>query len=233
MSALWGTIVNTIAIVVASLLGLVVPKMQESMHRTVVQGLGIFTSVLGVSMAIKSDRILFMAISLVLGAVLGEALRLEDRLEAVGRRLERRVGKDGRGEVGKAFVTASLIFCIGAMAILGPIDGAVRHNYDLLYTKSLMDGFLAIILTSTLGIGVIFSAIAVLLYQGMIGLAAGGITSLFTASAVDIVSGEMAAIGGVLIIGVGINLLGFMKVKVANMLPAVLIMAVLTSIAIS
>ena len=233
MPALWGTFVNTAVIIAASLLGLIVPRMSETMHRTVMHGLGIFTAVLGVSMAVKSDRILFIAISLALGAVIGEALRLEDRLDTVGKRLEQRIGKAGRGEVGKAFVTSSLLFCIGAMAILGPIDGAVRHNYDLLYTKSLMDGCLAIILTSTLGIGVIFSAAAVLVYQGTIGLAAGAIISLFSTAAVDAVSAEIAAIGGILIIGVGINLLGFMKIRVANLLPAVAIMAVLTAFAIS
>ncbi|MBC8079860.1 MAG: DUF554 domain-containing protein [Gorillibacterium sp.] len=228
--ALWGTMVNTLAIILASLLGFILPKLNENMHRTIIQAVGIFTCVLGVAMALKSNEALFMVISLALGGFLGELMRIEGGFEKLGQWLEKKVGKAGGGTVGKAFVTSTLVFCIGAMAILGPIDGAIRHNHDLLYTKSIMDGLIALVLTSTMGLGVIFSAIAVLLYQGAIGIGALWFASFFSPEVIQAVTLEVSAVGGILIIGVGLNLLEIKKVRVANLLPALVIMAVLMGV---
>lgn len=236
--ALWGTFVNTAVIIVASLLGSFAPKLKENTQRTVIQAVGLFTCVLGVSMALKSNEALFMVISLAGGALLGELLQIEHGFERLGNWLERKVGQAakgskgqvGKGTVGQAFVTATLIFCIGAMAILGPIDGAIRGSHELLYTKSIMDGLIALVLTSTLGLGVIFSSIPVLVYQGAIGLLALGFTSFFSPEAIAAVTLEVSAAGGVMIIGIGLNLLEIKKVRVANLLPGLVIMAVLMSV---
>jgi uncharacterized membrane protein YqgA involved in biofilm formation len=244
--ALWGTYVNTVVIIVASLLGSFAPKLKENTQRTVIQAVGLFTCVLGVSMALKSNEALYMVISLAGGALLGEFLQIEHGFERLGAWLERKVGQMGKrtidgaekgtagqvgkGTVGEAFVTSTLIFCIGAMAILGPIDGAIRGSHELLYTKSIMDGLIALVLTSTLGLGVIFSSIPVLIYQGAIGLMALGFTSFFSPEAIAAVTLEVSAAGGVMIIGIGLNLLEIKKVRVANLLPGLVIMAVLMGV---
>lgn len=236
--ALWGTFVNTVVIIVASLLGSFAPKLKENTQRTVIQAVGLFTCVLGVSMALKSNEALYMVISLAGGALLGELLQIEHGFERLGAWLERKVGQmgkgstdqTGKGTVGQAFVTSTLIFCIGAMAILGPIDGAIRGSHELLYTKSIMDGLIALVLTSTLGLGVIFSSIPVLIYQGAIGLMALGFTSFFSPEAIAAVTLEVSAAGGVMIIGIGLNLLEIKKVRVANLLPGLVIMAVLMGV---
>ncbi|MCL6458739.1 MAG: DUF554 domain-containing protein, partial [Gorillibacterium sp.] len=228
--ALWGTTVNTLVIMLACLLGFILPKLNENMHRTIIQAIGIFTCVLGVSMALKSNEVLYIVISLAVGGLLGELMQIERGFEKLGEWLERKVGKAGGGMVGKAFVTSTLIFCIGAMAILGPIDSAIRHDHDLLYTKSIMDGVIALVLTSTMGLGVIFSAIAVFVYQGAIAIGALWFASFFSPEAIQAVTLEISAVGGILIIGVGLNLLEIKKVRVANLLPALVIMGLLMGV---
>lgn len=224
---LWGTIVNAAAIIAGSLIGLFLPRMSEQLKRTVIQGMGIALAVLGVMMAIKTTEYLWMVVSLVIGGVLGEWLAIEKRLERAGQWLEGRMPVKGDLSIGKAFVTATLVFGIGAMAILGSIDSGIRHNHDVLYTKALLDGFFSILFVSTLGIGVIFSSIPILLYQGSIALGATVIASLFTTTAIEAMSVEVSAVGGVLIIGIGINLLEIKKIHVGNLLPAVLVMGVI------
>jgi len=224
-TALWGTIINALAIAAASILGVFLPKMPETMHRTVIQAIGIFTCVLGAGMALKGEESLLLVISLALGTLLGEAVGVERSFERIGAWLERKVGGAGSGKVGPAFVTSTLIFCIGAMAILGPIESATGQGHSLLYTKSIMDGMITLILASTLGIGVIFSAPAVLLYQGAIALAAFWFAGQFNPAVLASAVKEISAAGGVMIVGVGLNLLEIKKIRVANMLPALVVMA--------
>jgi uncharacterized membrane protein YqgA involved in biofilm formation len=227
---LWGTIVNALAIVGGSLLGLVLPRMNDQLKRTVLQGVGIALIVLGLTMAVKTNHYIWLVVSLVLGGVLGEVLQLERRLDEAGQWLERRIPARGENSVGKAFVTATLVYCVGAMAILGSIDSGVSHNHDVLYTKALLDGFISIIFVSTLGIGVIFSAIAVLLYQGTIALTATVIASMFSTAAIQAITVEVSAVGGILIIGIGINLLEIKKIHVGNLLPSVVVMGLIMGI---
>jgi uncharacterized membrane protein YqgA involved in biofilm formation len=223
---LWGSIVNVAAIIAGSLLGIILPKMSEQFKRTVTQGIGIALCVLGVMMAMKTTNYLWMLISLVAGSILGEWIQVERRFEQVGGWLERRIPNRGESSLGKAFVTSTLVFCIGAMAILGSVDSGIRHNHDILYAKSLMDGLLSLIFASTLGIGVIFSAIPVFLYQGAIAIAAAAAASLLSLESVQFLTVEVSAVGGLLIIGLGINLLEIKKINVANMLPSVVIMGI-------
>lgn len=227
--ALWGTIVNALAIVAGGLLGCMLPRIPEGIRNTVMQGIGLAIAVLGIAMALKSDRILAVIISLVIGGIIGELLRIEDRLARLGDWLQNRMRSKTQGSgapgVSEGFVTATLVYCIGAMAILGPLDGGLRHNHDILYTKALLDGFLSIILASTLGVGVIFSAGPVFVLQGAIAMAAALIATAFSDASLQAIIVQITAVGGVLVIGVGLNLLN-KKINVGNMLPALLIAAV-------
>jgi uncharacterized membrane protein YqgA involved in biofilm formation len=228
---LLGSIVNAAAIVAGALIGALLPSLNERVQKTVVQGMAIALCVLGVSMAMKTTMYVWMVMSLVVGGALGEWLGIERRFEQLGAWLERRMpARAGASPVGKAFVTASLVFCIGAMAILGSIDSGVRLNHDVLFAKSIMDGFLSIVFASTLGIGVLFSAAPVLLYQGGIALAAMLFAGWFAPEAIEAVTAEVAAVGGVLIVGIGINLLELAKIRVANLLPAVVVMGAATAV---
>lgn len=226
--ALWGTIINAIAIIAGGLLGSLLPRISEGMRQTVMQGLGLVITVLGISMALKSSNLLIVIISLVLGAIIGELLRIEYRLQQLGLWIEKTVQRTAimrrsKGNIAEGFVTATLVYCIGAMAILGAIDSGLRDNHDILYTKSMLDGISAIIFASTLGIGVIFSSIPVFLYQGVIALAASFIYLLVDQTQLDAIINEVTAVGGVLIIGLGINILGLLKISVANLLPSIFI----------
>lgn len=226
--ALWGTIVNTLAIVAGALLGSILPQMPERLKKTVMQGLGLAVLVLGMTMALETDNILIVIASLVLGGLTGEWLKLQDRLDQIGKRLEQRVnrfskpsGAAGSRSIAQGFVTATLVYCVGAMAILGALDSGLRHNHDILYTKSMLDGISSIIFASTLGIGVLFSAIPVFLYQGILALAAGAIVSLVNDTVLHAVITEVTAVGGVLIIGIGLGVLNIKSINVANLLPAI------------
>ncbi|WP_261303804.1 DUF554 domain-containing protein [Paenibacillus andongensis] len=226
--ALWGTIVNAIAIIIGGLLGMMLPRISEGIKSTVMQGLGLAITVLGITMALKSNQIVLVIMSVVIGGIIGELLRIEHRLGQLGDWLQAALRKDSPDQtssISEGFVTCTLIYCIGAMAILGPLDGGLRHNHDILYTKSLLDGFLSIIFASTLGIGVIFSAVSVFLMQGVIALAATLIAMAFTQASLDAMIVQITAVGGVLVIGVGLNILQIKKMNVANMLPALVIAA--------
>jgi uncharacterized protein len=221
--ALWGTLVNAAAILAGGLIGLLVPRLKEGIRNTVMQGIGLAVGVLGIMMAVKSNNFLIPIVSLVVGGIVGELLRVEDGLQWLGGRLERLVSANGQGRVATAFVTTTLIYCVGAMAILGAMDSGIRGNHDILYTKSMLDGFSAIIFASTLGIGVLFSAIPVLLYQGMIAVASTYINLLIGPELLDAVIAEVTAVGGVLILGISLTLLEIKKINVANLLPSLLV----------
>ncbi|OMF86856.1 DUF554 domain-containing protein [Paenibacillus sp. FSL R7-0337] len=223
---LLGAIVNGIAIIAGTLLGKLLERIPESMKNTVMQAIGLALMLLGVQMGLKSGNFLIVILSLVIGAVAGEWINIEGKFTRAGDWLERRVGAGGQGSISLGFVTASLVFVVGAMAILGALDSGIKGNHEILYAKSIMDGFIAIILTSTLGIGVMFSAIPVVMYQGAIALLATQITRFVPYALLNDCIAEMTATGGVMIIGIGLNLLGITKIKVANLLPGIL-MAVL------
>ncbi|MFC0216520.1 DUF554 domain-containing protein [Paenibacillus chartarius] len=241
--ALWGTIVNAAAIIIGGALGMLLPGIPDGVKRTVMQGLGLAIAVLGLSMALKTDNFLVMIISLAAGGLLGEWLQIERRLERTGAWLERKSGSFLRGRkrrggegtgagaatgrFAEGFVTTTLVYCVGAMAILGSIDSGLRHNHMILYTKSLLDGFSAIIFASTLGPGVIFSFVPVFLYQGAIALGASVITLLVGDEMLTAMIKEVSAVGGVLIVGIGLNVLDIKRIHVGNMLPSLLVAALL------
>ncbi|NHM33593.1 DUF554 domain-containing protein [Neobacillus terrae] len=228
---LLGTLVNGALIIIGTLLGKVLNRIPESMKVTVMYAIGLAVMVLGLQMGLKSENFLIVILSLVIGAVLGEVWALEDKLNKLGMWLERKLGSStGKGSISEGFVTATLIFVIGAMAIIGALDSGIRGDHDVLYTKSIIDGFTSIILTTTLGIGVLFSAVPVMLYEGLIALFATQIDTIVPKALMDQFITEMTATGGVMIFAIGLNLTGMTKIKVANFLPGILVTGLIVSI---
>jgi uncharacterized protein len=232
MSVLLGTIVNAAAVVIGSLAGLVLPRMPDRMREVVMHGLGLAILFIGLSMGLKTQNFILVIISLALGGIAGSLLRLDELLEWMGRRLETAVKKAGgeSGGIAEGFVSATLLFCVGAMAVIGSIEGALRGDHTILYTKSLLDGISSMLLTATLGIGVIFSSIAILIYQGSIALSAKYITSFLSAVELDLVVTEVSAVGGILVAAIGLGVLNVKKINVVNLLPSIIAIAVLTLI---
>ena len=198
-----GTIVNTVAIVIGSLVGLFFARFFTERFRTVImQGLALSIILIGMSMAVKTTNILIVIGSMVLGGATGELLRIEERLESLGERLKRRFRSDSATFV-TGFVTASLVYCVGAMAVVGSLDEGIRHDPHILLAKSLLDGVASIAFASTLGVGVIFSAISVFVYQGSLTILA----MLFGALLSETMIAELTASGGLLILGIGLNIM--------------------------
>jgi len=215
---LLGTIVNSAAIIAGGLMGNILRgRFPDNIVSILIQGLSLVIMLIGLSMALKTENFLIMTLSIVSGAILGEAMQIEERLNKLGEKLEKRFGT-GRGDFTKAFVSASLLYCVGAMAIMGALESGLTGDHRILFVKSIIDGVSSVVFSSTLGIGVMFSAVPVFLYEGSIALAAGFIKPYLT----DAIIAEMTATGGLLIFGIGLNMLeGKSRVKVGNMLPAV------------
>jgi len=214
-----GTIVNTVAIISGSLLGMLFKGgIPEKYSKIMMHAIGLAVILIGLKTAFKTDDILIVIISLAVGSAAGELLRIEDRLERVGKQLGSLVSRNDEG-VAKGFVMASLIYCVGAMAIVGSLESGLSGNHQTLYAKSLLDGIGSILFASTLGIGVLFSAVPVFLYQGTITLLASGLKPFLVPDVVE----QMSAVGGLLIFAIGINLLEIKKLKIGNMLPAIFI----------
>lgn len=216
-----GTIVNTVAIVVGSLLGLLLKGgIPQRFNDMIMKALGLSVLYIGISGSLKSTDTLLLILSLIIGAIIGELLDIDKWLNNLGQTIENRFKKLNKGgSIAEGFVSASLLFCIGSMAIVGSIQSGLEGNHEMLYVKSMLDGITSIIYASSMGIGVIFSAVAVFLYQGAITLAAGFLGSVLLEGQIANITG----IGSILIMGLGFNLLGLAKIKVANFLPAIFI----------
>jgi len=212
-----GTIVNTIAIILGSLVGLVFKRgIPARFNITILQSMGLAVILVGLKGAFKTDDLLLIIVCLAVGSAMGEWLGIEDWLQVAGQWFEARFsGPDGG--FAKGFVTATLIYCVGSMAIVGAMESGLTGDHQTLYAKSLLDGITAIVFTSTMGIGVMFSAVSVLIYQGLI----TGAAILMKPFLVPEVINQMAAVGGLLIVGIGINILEIRKINVGNMLPAI------------
>ncbi len=180
------------------------------------QAISLAVLLIGFKMALKTDAILLVIFSLVIGSLIGEFINIESRLEQLGKRLEARFSTAGSG-IAKGFVVASLVFCVGSMAIVGALESGLSGNHQTLFAKSALDGLFSIIFASSLGIGVLFSSVSVFIYQGLITLT----SSLMKPFLIPAVINQMSAVGGILIMAIGINLLEIQKIKVGNMLPAI------------
>ncbi len=214
-----GTIVNTLAIIVGSLLGIVFKGGIPNKYQvTIMQAISLAVILIGLKMAFKTDAILLVIFSLVIGSILGEFLRIEEGLENLGKRLETKFAKAGDG-IAKGFVVASLVYCVGSMAIVGSMESGLTGNHQTLFAKSALDGLSSIIFASTFGIGVLFSSISVFVYQGFITLT----STLMKPFLIPPVINQMSGVGGLLIMAIGFNLLEIKIIKVGNMLPAIFI----------
>ncbi|MFZ7102969.1 MAG: DUF554 domain-containing protein [Peptococcaceae bacterium] len=224
-----GTIVNVTAIIIGSLLGLALKKgIPENYKETILQGIGSATILIGLKMGFKANNELIIILSLVMGGIIGEVLRIEFYLDELGHALQRKVGSQ-EGEFVKAFVSASLIMCVGAMALLGAMESGITGTHKILFAKSALDFIMATVLSSSMGIGVIFAAIPVFVYQGVVTILAAFVKNILT----DQVIAYMAATGGMLIVGIGLNILGIKKINIANLLPAIFIAIIITIIGAS
>ncbi len=227
---LLGTIVNAVAIVMGALIGTLFTKIPEKIKQTVTHGMALSVIILGLEMSFKSDQFLIVIGSLAIGGVLGEWWEIEKKLHHIGMFLERRIGVAGStNNISRAFVTATLVFVVGAMSIVGALDSGLRGDHQVLYTKAMLDGFFSIIFSTTLGIGVLFSAIPVFIYQGSIAIFATVIESFVPQHLMDTLIHELTATGGVLIVAIGLNLLNLTKIKTGNLLPSILVCIILTA----
>jgi uncharacterized protein len=217
-----GTIVNAFAIIGGSLIGVLIKGgIPERINDTVMKGMSLcvlLISILGITNvagSLKHKDILIIIISIAVGAVIGEGIDIEKRLQNFGDMLERKLNGRG-GKISEGFVSASLVFCVGAMAIVGSLESGLSGNHSTLFAKSVIDGISSIVFASSLGIGVLLSGVSVFIYQGTITLSAGLLKGVLMTSVND-----MTAIGSVLIIAIGLNMMGAVKIKVANLLPAI------------
>lgn len=222
-----GTVVNAIAVIAGAMLGtLLKGGVPERFKSIIMQGVSLTVILIGLSMAIKTRNTLVVVLSIVTGGLLGEVLQIEDWLNAMGRKLESRFGGND-GNFTKGFVTASLVYCVGAMAIMGSLESGLTGHHNTLFVKSVLDGITSVVFASSMGVGVAFAAIPVFLYQGGITLAASIVKPLLTAAIIR----EMTATGGLLIFAIGLNMLfDKLRIKVGNLLPAIFVAIIFTAL---
>jgi len=226
---LTGVFINGLAIVMGSLTGVLLRNISEEMKETVTKGIGLGVIALGIQMAISTQSFTLIMISLSIGALIGEALKIETYMNKIGLFLQKRFSKS-ETSFAEGFVTASLIFVIGSLGIVGAIQSGATGNHETLYTKAVMDGFTAIMLTASFGYGVLFSFIPVVLYQGSIAILANFLVQLIPANFMDQLMNEISAIGGLMILGIGLNLLQLTKLRVSNFLPGIIILILFLSL---
>lgn len=220
-----GTLVNTLAAVVGGLLGSLLKKgIPDKLADLVQKGLALCVLFIGIKGSLDGSNTLITILSMVVGAILGGLLDLDGKLEKLGARIQARFSRPGSGSrLAEGFVTASLLFCVGSMSVLGSLQSGLTGNHDTIFTKSLLDFVSAIILASSLGLGVCLSGAFVLVYQGAIVLLARWVAPLLSEHAIA----EMSCAGSLLIIALGLNMLGITKIKVSNLLPAMFIPLIL------
>jgi uncharacterized protein len=220
-----GTFINVGTVLAGTLIGVLVgERLTKSLHDRVLAGLGLVTLVLGVDLALswRHTSPLYVLGGVLLGGLVGEALRIEDRIAALGDRLQRWTARDNaHSTVSEAFFTASLLFCVGPLTVVGSIQDGLTGNYDALATKALLDGFASIALAASLGPGVAFAAVTVLVVQGALTLGAGLFEHVLAEGSEALAA--LTSAGGVLIIGISLKLLELKDVKVGNFLPALVI----------
>ena len=233
---LTGTIINALAVLTGSMAGLLLKwlaahfssklpagsaALGQRLQNIIMNGVALCVHYIGISGALKGNNTLIAILSMVAGAIIGELLNLDRRMQALGDWVQNKTARFSQGEggasVSEGFVTASLLFCVGAMAIVGALENGLTGNYETLQAKSLLDGISSIVFASSLGIGVAFSAVALFLYQGVISLLASVLSPFLG----DAVIAEMTCVGSLLIVALSLNMLGLTKIKVMNLVPAI------------
>ena len=212
-----GTLVNTMAIIGGSLVGLIFSRfIPTKIADTLIHAVAFAVILIGLKMAWKTDAFIIVICSLSLGTIIGELSKIEDRVINIGNWLEERFANTGR-RISKGFVTTSLLYCVGSMAIVGALESGLTGNHETLFAKSVLDGLGSIIFAASMGIGVLFSAASVFVYQGLITVSASFMKQFLTPEVIT----QMSAVGGLLIVAMGFNMLEMVKIKVGNCLPAI------------
>lgn len=218
-----GTIVNALAIIAGSSLGLLIrSRLPEKITEVAFQGIGLFTLFLGFYMCLKTENFLVMIFSILIGSIIGALIGVDHQIEKFADFIKKKIKIDS-GSFSEGMITAFLLFCMGSMTILGAIEEGLAGNPQLLFAKSVLDGFSSIALAATLGIGVLFSVVPLLIYQGGLTLFAGLFQNILSNPVIN----EISAVGGLMLIGLGINILGIKKLRVLNMIPALVIAGIL------
>ncbi|MBE0586175.1 MAG: DUF554 domain-containing protein [Desulfofustis sp.] len=215
-----GTIVNALAIIAGSLLGLLFSKgIADRYKEIILSGVGLSVILIGIRSALSSDDLMVVIFSVIIGAVIGEFLKIEKRLESFGAFLERKVTakSSDSSSFARGFVTASLVFCVGSMAIVGSLESGLTGNHQTLFAKSILDGVTSVIFASAMGLGVMFSSLAVFGYQGLITLTAVFMKSFLVPETIA----QMTSVGGLLILAIGLNMLKITSIRVGNLLPGI------------
>lgn len=229
--ALTGTLVNGLMIIIGTVFGLFLQKIDEKYKETALNAVGLAVILIGLQMAFEVNQLIVVILSLMFGGILGEALKLEERLNQIGDKVGTIISKKTVDQrISQGFITASLIFVIGAMGIVGALDSGLRYDHSILYTKSILDGFTSMILTTTLGIGVGLSVFPVVIYQGSIALLAVFIYRYVPESFLDLWIIDVTATGGLMITAIGLNMLGITKIRIANLIPALVIVTLLLAV---
>lgn len=212
-----GPIVNGVVIVICALAGkFLVKGLSGRFEEIIKKAIGLSIMYIGISGAMENKRVMLLIISMVAGSIIGEWINIDKGMNTLGLWAEKKFGF-GEGNFAKGFVTASILFCTGSMAIVGAMQSGLQGNHEMLYAKSILDGVISIVFASTMGIGVAFSAIPVFLYEGAIALGAGYIKDWMTPEIIT----EMSAVGSLLIAALGFNFLEVKEIRVANMIPAI------------
>ncbi|WP_455223774.1 DUF554 domain-containing protein [Granulicatella sp.] len=220
-----GVIINVIAIVIGTMIGLFLKRgMSEKMSSHIMQGLALITFIIGLKGALVDQDMILLIVSISLGGYLGEMMQLEENIRKFAEWVQDKLSKEGaQNQLAEGFVSAVLIFCVGAMAVMGSLEAGLRDNHQILITKAIIDGIASIILTTTKGAGVMLSALAILLYEGGIMVLAQFVAPYLSESIVY----SMSAVGSLLLVALGLNLLELTKIKVMNFLPAMFLPIVL------
>lgn len=213
-----GTIVNTIAVIVGASIGLLIKKgIPKRIGDSLMKGLGLCSLYIGISGAFEGENTLLMIISMVAGILIGETIDIDRRINTLVRAIESKFSKSSnKSNISQGFISASLLFCVGSMTIVGAMEAGLSGDNTMLFTKSVMDFFSSIIFASTLGIGVLFSSVFVLIYQGGLTLSAIFMAPLLNTSVIN----EITCVGSLIIIAMGLNVLGITKIKLMNFIPA-------------
>lgn len=227
-----GTIVNAAAILAGAGAGLILRQgLPDRWQETIMHAIGLSVTVIGIQMALKTNNIIIVIISLVAGAIIGELLDIDKALNRFGTWVGGKLSNDkekgsAAAIIGQGFVATSLIYCVGAMAIVGSIQEGLTGDASTLFAKSILDGITAIIFAANMGVGVALSALSVALYQGSLTLLAGSMEAIMT----PLLLAELTATGGILIIAIGLNMLKLVKIRIANMLPAIIAAGIVTEL---
>ncbi len=217
-----GTIVNCIAVIIGGTVGIIIKKgIPERVGNSIMHALALCVMYIGISGALEGQNVLVAILSLAIGTLIGETIDLDKYLNRFANGLENKMKRkdtdDGDNLIAKGFVSASLLFCVGAMTVVGSLQSGLTGNHETLFAKSLIDGIAAMVLSSTMGVGVLLSSVFVLVYQGAITLCAGLLEPVLT----EVVVNEMTCVGSLLIIGISFNMLGITRLKLMNYIPAI------------